>query len=152
MNLTTDTRLFVREAVANRGIADKLFRTLTLLMAATVFALLLLIGYDLANGSRLTLIKFAWRFLINSDWDPVNEKFGALPFIFGTLVSSIIALMIAVPLSIATAVYVTEVAPKWVQQVLTLLIELLAAVPSVISGLWGMFAMVPWCREHLFPW
>ncbi|HTL57901.1 MAG TPA: phosphate ABC transporter permease subunit PstC [Candidatus Limnocylindrales bacterium] len=152
MNLTTDTRLFVREAAAHRGIADKVFKTLTLLMAATVFALLLLIGYELAGGARVSLLKFAWRFLVSSEWDPVNEQFGALPFVFGTVVSSVIALVIAVPLSIATAVYLTEVAPNWVRQVLTLFIELLAAVPSVILGLWGIFVMVPWCREHLFPW
>ncbi|HVV72911.1 MAG TPA: phosphate ABC transporter permease subunit PstC, partial [Verrucomicrobiae bacterium] len=98
------------------------------------------------------LKKFGWRFLVSSDWDPVNEQFGALPFIFGTLVSSTIALVIAVPLSIATALYLTEIAPSWVRSVLTLFIELLAAVPSVILGLWGIFVMVPWCRGHLFPW
>src|SRR5206468_7069822 len=92
------------------------------------------------------------RFLFSSDWDPVNERFGALPFIFGTLGSSVIALVIAVPLSVATAVYLTELAPQWLRQTLTLFIELLAAVPSVILGLWGIFVMVPWLREHLFPW
>jgi phosphate transport system permease protein len=96
--------------------------------------------------------KFGWGFLFSSEWDPVNEKFGALPFIFGTLVSSLIALIIAVPLSIATAIFITELAPQWMRQPLTLFIELLAAVPSVILGLWGIFVMVPWLREHLFPW
>ncbi|HWI57356.1 MAG TPA: phosphate ABC transporter permease subunit PstC, partial [Bacillota bacterium] len=108
-------------------------------MALSVFVLILLIGYELAQGSHLTLRKFGWRFLTSSDWDPVNEQFGAWPFIFGTLVSSAIALVIAVPLSIATAVYLTELAPAWVRQVLTFFIELLAAVPSVILGLWGIF-------------
>jgi phosphate transport system permease protein len=98
------------------------------------------------------LRKFGWRFLASSNWDPVNEQYGALPFIFGTLVSSAIALVIAVPLSIATAVYLTELAPQWLRQPLTVFIELLAAVPSVILGLWGIFVMVPWLREHLFPW
>ena len=121
-------------------------------MALSVFVLIILIGYELAQGSHLTLRKFGWRFLTSSDWDPVNEQFGALPFIFGTLVSSGIALLIAAPLSFATAVYLTEIAPPWVRRVLTLFIELLAAVPSVILGLWGFFVMVPWCREHLFPW
>ncbi len=81
----------------------------------------------------------------------MNEEFGALPFIFGTLVSSAIALIIAVPLSIATAVFLTELAPRWLRKPLTIFIELLAAVPSVILGLWGIFVMVPWLREHLFP-
>ncbi len=131
---------------------DKAFKLLTLVMALSVFILIILTGYELAQGSHLALRKFGWRFLTSSDWDPVNEQFGALPFIFGTLVSSAIALVIAVPLSIATAVYLTEVAPGWLRQPLTLLIELLAAVPSVILGLWGIFVMVPWCRAHLFPW
>lgn len=141
-------------ASARRGRAfgDRVFKWLTLLMALSVFLLIVLIGYELAHGSRLALKKFGWSFLGSSEWDPVSEQFGALPFIFGTLVSSLIALVIAVPLSIATAVYLTEIAPRWLRQTFTLFIELLAAVPSVILGLWGIFVMVPWCREHLFPW
>jgi phosphate transport system permease protein len=134
------------------AVGDRLFKWLALVMALTVFVLIVLIGYELANGSSLAIRKFGWRFLVSTDWDPVNEQFGALPFIFGTLVSSIIALVIAVPLSIATAVFLTEIAPHWVRQILTTFIELLAAVPSVILGLWGIFVMVPWLREHLFPW
>jgi phosphate transport system permease protein len=130
---------------------DHIFKWITLLMALTVFLLIVLIGYELAHGSRLAFAKFGWRFLTGSNWDPVSEQFGALPFIFGTLVSSAIALVIAVPFGIATAIYLTEIAPQWVRQTLTLFIELLAAVPSVILGLWGIFVMVPWLREHLFP-
>ena len=130
---------------------DRAFKGLTLLMALSVFVLIALIGYELAHGSKTSLHQFGWRFLISSEWDPVNEKFGALPFIFGTLVSSAIGLIIAVPLSIATAVYLTELAPLWIRQPLTIFIELLAAVPSVILGLWGIFVMVPWLRGHLFP-
>jgi len=130
---------------------DRAFKGLTLLMALSVFVLIILIGFELAHGSAPAIKQFGWRFLISSDWDPVNEKFGALPFIFGTVVVSAIALLIAVPLSIATAVYLTELAPLWIRQPLTIFIELLAAVPSVILGLWGIFVMVPWLREHLFP-
>ncbi len=135
-----------------RAVGDRLFKWLTLLMALSVFVLIVIIGYELAHGSHLALRKFGWHFLASSNWDPVNEQYGALPFIFGTLVSSLIALVIAVPLSIATAVYLTELAPQWLRQPLTIFIELLAAVPSVILGLWGIFVMVPWLREHLFPW
>jgi phosphate transport system permease protein len=120
-------------------------------MALSVFVLIVLIGYELAQGSRLALQKFGWHFLISSDWDPVNEQFGALPFIFGTIVSSAIALLIAVPISIATAVYLTELAPLWLRQPLIMFIELLAAVPSVILGLWGIFVMVPFLCNHFFP-
>src|ERR1017187_3656430 len=131
---------------------DRAFQWLTLLMALTVFALIALIGYELTRGSGIALRRFGWHFLVSSDWDPVNEQFGAVPFIFGTLVSSAIALLIAVPISIATAVYLTELAPLWLRQPLIMFIELLAAVPSVILGLWGIFVMVPWLRVHLFPW
>lgn len=131
---------------------DRAFKWFTLLMALTIFALIFLIGYELARGSRLALHKFGWHFLTSSQWDPVNEQFGAWPFIFGTIVSSFIALLIAVPISIATAVYLTELAPQWLRQPLIIFIELLASVPSVILGLWGIFVMLPWLREYLFPW
>src|ERR1051326_8415717 len=84
-------------------------------------------------------------------WDPVAEEFGALPFIYGTAISSLLALLIAVPLSIATAAYLTELAPLWIRQPLVSLIEMLAAIPSVILGLWGIFVMIPWLRDYPFP-
>jgi phosphate transport system permease protein len=130
---------------------DRVFRWLMFLMAVSVFVLIFLIGLTLARGSHLAMRHFGWRFLVSSDWDPVNERFGALPFIFGTAMSSAIAMLIAVPLGMGTAVYLTEFAPRRLGQVLTLFIELLAAVPSVILGLWGIFVMVPWLREQLFP-
>ena len=140
-----------REAVS-RALGDRLFKWLCLVMAFSVFLLIGLTGYELSHGSLIALKKFGWHFLTSSEWDPVNDQFGAFPFIFGTLVSSMIALLIAVPLSIATAIFLTEIAPFWLRQILTTFIELLAAVPSVILGLWGIFVMVPWLREHLFPW
>ena len=136
---------------AGRHFGDSAFKWLTLAMALTVFALIVLIGCELCHGSRLAMQKFGWHFLVTSDWDPVNDKYGALPFIYGTLVSSLIALVIAVPISIATAVYLTELAPLWLRQPLIMFIELLAAVPSVILGLWGIFVMVPWLQYHLVP-
>ncbi|HXT10181.1 MAG TPA: phosphate ABC transporter permease subunit PstC [Candidatus Angelobacter sp.] len=131
---------------------DRIFKWLTLLMALSIFALVALIGFELFNGSKLALKKFGWHFLVSQNWDPVNDAFGALPFIFGTLVSSAIALVIAVPISIATAVYLTELAPRWLRQPLAMFIELLAAVPSVILGLWGIFVMIPFLRDPVFPW
>jgi phosphate transport system permease protein len=116
-----------------------------------VVALIVLIGFELAYGSRISLQKFGWHFLISADWDPVNEIYGALPVIYGTLVSSLIALIIAVPISIATAVYLTELAPLWLRQPLIMFIELLAAIPSIILGFWGLAVMVPWLHSHLFP-
>ncbi len=130
---------------------DRAFKWLTLLMALSIFLLITLIGLELFHGAKLSLKTFGWHFLVTRDWDPVNEQFGALVFIFGTLVSSAIALIIAVPVSIATAVYITELAPQWLRQPLITFIELLAAVPSVILGLWGIFVMLPFLRDHLFP-
>src|SRR6266571_1781851 len=130
---------------------DKAFEWLTLGMALVVILLVFLIGWQLARGSSLAIRKFGFHFLITSTWDPVAEQFGALPFIYGTLVSSFIALLIAVPLSVATAVYLTELAPLWIRQPIVSLIEMLAAIPSVILGLWGIFVMIPWLRDHPFP-
>ena len=132
--------------------ADKAFEWLTLAMALAVVVLVLLVGWQLARGSASSIRKFGFHFLGTSTWDPVAEQFGALPFIYGTIVSSLIALIIAVPLSIATAVYLTELAPLWIRQPLTSLIEMLAAIPSVILGLWGIFVMIPWLRDYPFPW
>jgi phosphate transport system permease protein len=142
-----------RDTQTNTGrqIGDPVFKWLTLVMALAVFVLIALIGSELFRGSRLSLQKFGWHFLISSEWDPVNDVYGALPFIFGTLVSSAIALIIAVPVSIATAVYLTELAPNRVRQPVIMFVELLAAVPSVILGLWGIFVMVPFLRDHFFP-
>ena len=130
---------------------DSAFKWLTLLMALTIFVLIGLIGYELMLGAKASMHQFGWHFLVSSDWDPVNDVYGALPFIFGTLVSSLLALLIAVPISVATAVYLTELAPLWVRQPLIMFIELLAAVPSVILGLWGIFVLVPFLRDPIFP-
>src|SRR5499426_2687912 len=131
---------------------DKAFEWLTLAMAFAVVVLIVLVGWELWSGSLLAMKKFGIRFLVTSTWDPVAEEFGALPFIYGTLVSSLIALLIAVPLGIATAAYLTELAPLWIRQPLVSLIEMLAAIPSVILGLWGIFVMIPWLRDYPFPW
>jgi ABC-type phosphate transport system permease subunit len=103
------------------------------------------------QGSWQAIQKFGFHFVATSTWDPVAEQYGALPFIYGTAISSLIALLIAVPLSIATAVYLTELAPLWMRQPIVSLIEMLAAIPSVILGLWGIFVMIPWLRDHPFP-
>src|SRR5689334_14469972 len=132
-------------------LGDKAFEWLTLAMAFSVVVLIILIGWQLFYGSSLGIIRFGFHFIVTSTWDPVAEQFGALPFIYGTLVSSLIALLIAVPLGIATAAYLTELAPLWIRQPLVSLIEILAAIPSVILGLWGIFVMIPWLRDYPFP-
>jgi phosphate transport system permease protein len=130
---------------------DRVFKWLTLLMALSVFVLIVLIGLELFRGSIPSLKAFNWHFLVSQTWNPVNDVFGALPSIFGTLVTSLIALVIAVPVSIATAVFLTELAPLWLRQPMIMFIELLAAIPSVILGFWGIDVLVPWMREHVYP-
>src|SRR6058998_3468263 len=145
-----DPRSVARAMAPPSRFGDKAFQWLTLAMALAVVVLIILTGWQLWRGSSLAIQKFGFHFLATSTWDPVAEQFGALPFIYGTLVSSLIALLIAVPLSIATAVYLTELAPLWMRQPLVSLIEMLAAIPSVILGLWGIFVMVPWLRDYPF--
>lgn len=132
-------------------VGDWLFKALTWGMAMMVFVLIGLVGLELYQGARLSIDTFGWRFVASSEWNPVRGQFGALPFIFGTFVSSVLALVIATPLAVGTAIFLTELAPPWVRQPVITLVEMLAAIPSVILGLWGIFVMVPFLREHLFP-
>jgi phosphate transport system permease protein len=131
---------------------DIAFKTVAAVAAGTIVLLIVLVGWQLYAGSRLALSHFGVGFLWSSEWDPVQDKYGALPFIFGTLVSSLIALLIAVPLGVATALFLTELAPLRLRQPIVMAIEMLAAVPSVIFGLWGIFILIPWLRDHLFVW
>ncbi len=133
-------------------VPDIAFKWVAALAAAMIVVLIVLVGWELYHGSQLALAKFGPGFLWSTEWDPVQDKYGALPFIFGTLVSSLIALLIAVPLGVATALFLTELAPVRIRQPIIMAIEMLAAVPSVIFGLWGIFVLIPWLREHLFVW
>lgn len=129
--------------------SDRLFRLIVVLCASVLGLLLLFFGYELWRSSALSIRAFGWRFWISQEWDPVRERFGALPFIWGTMVTSVVALLIAVPLSLGTAIYIAEVAPRWLRQPISLVVEMLAAIPSVVYGLWGVFVMVPWLRENV---
>ncbi len=140
-------RATVREAV----FADQVFRTLVILCAVAVLAIVGLIFFELVSQSRLSISKFGFSFLKKQIWDPVAEDFGALPFVYGTVVSSLLGLVIAVPLSVGTALFITEICPGWLRPVLSLLVELLAAIPSVIYGLWGIFVLAPFLRLHVQP-
>jgi len=130
---------------------DRVFRVLLTLGAVSVPVLLGFLVYELWTGSALAISKFGLGFLTSSTWDPVAEQFGAYPLIFGTLVSSFLALIIAVPLSLGVAIFLTEFAPKAVRQPVAFLISLLAAIPSVVYGLWGIFVLIPLLRTSLFP-
>jgi phosphate transport system permease protein len=130
---------------------DRVFKLILTLGAATVPVLLGFLVFQLWSGARLAIGKFGFGFITSSIWDPVLEQFGAFPLIFGTLVSSLIALAIAVPLSLGVAIYLTEFAPKAIRQPVAFLISLLAAIPSVVYGLWGIFVLIPILRKSVFP-
>jgi phosphate transport system permease protein len=119
--------------------------------ALAILGVLILIVYELVTRSALSWHTFGLKFFAGSDWDPVSEKFGALPFIYGTLVSSLLALVIAVPLSVGVAVFTTEMCPKRLRAPLSFFVELLAAIPSVIYGLWAMFVLVPMLSMYVEP-
>jgi len=135
--------------LANYG--DVLFRWVLTLAAVSIPVLLGFLVYELWLGSRMAMGRFGFSFVTTSTWDPVAEEFGAFPLMFGTLASSILALVIAVPLSLGVAIYLTEFAPKAIRQPVAFLIGLLAAIPSVVYGLWGIFVLIPILRTSVFP-
>jgi phosphate transport system permease protein len=139
--------------LALRGAAygDRAFNLVLVCAAALIPILLGFLVYELWTGSRLAVQKFGLDFVATSVWDPVAGQFGAFPLIFGTLLSSLIALAIAVPLSLGVAIYLTEFAPRMIRQPVASLIGLLAAIPSVVYGLWGIFVLIPLLRKTAFP-
>jgi phosphate transport system permease protein len=131
--------------------ADRVFKSAITACGLAVLGMLVLIVYELISSSRLTWHAFGFKFFAGTDWNPVSEQFGALPFIYGTLVSSLLALVIAVPLSVGVAVFTTEMCPKALRSPLSFFVELLAAIPSVIYGLWAVFVLVPILSGYVQP-
>ena len=130
---------------------DTAFRGVTRFFAIVVFSLLAAILISLVWGSSLSLEKYGFSFLWTAEWDPVREEFGALVPIYGTLATSFIAMIIAVPVSFGIAIFLTELAPAWLKRPLGTAIELLAAIPSIIYGMWGLFVFVPLFQLHVQP-
>ena len=152
MNATL-AREAVRTGTRKSGAAaDRLFHLIT--AAAACFVLLLLGGaaLSMAWGGRLAFETFGARFVTNVDWDVPASQFGALVPIYGTLVTSAIALIIAVPVSIGIALFLTDIAPRWSRGPIAIAIELLAAIPSIIYGMWGLFIFAPFMASHVEPW
>jgi len=135
----------------SREIGDRVFKFAMLLCGLAVLATLVLIVYELVLRSGPSWHAFGFKFFGGHDWDPVNEHFGALPFVYGTLVSSLLALLIAVPLSIGVAVFTTEMCPVALRGPLSFFVELLAAIPSVVYGLWAIFVLVPILSNYVQP-
>ncbi len=130
---------------------DFAFRIVTATFAAAIIVALAAIAMQMLRASEQSIAEFGLGFITSRVWDPVRETFGALPFIYGTVVSSLLALAMAVPISLGVAILLSELAPAWMRGVMGFLVELLAAVPSVVYGLWGIFALCPWLRDVVEP-
>ena len=143
---------FPADATDRDALADTGFRWLV--TAAGLFVLVALAAAALSMlwGGRATFGKFGLGFFTSRAWDPVGQDFGALVPIYGTVVTALIALLIAVPVSFGIAMFLTEIAPKWLRGPVGTAIELLAGIPSIIYGMWGLFVLVPYLSEHVYPW
>ena len=139
-------------ATSNDARNDRLFRWLV--TGAGMFVLLALLGaaFSMYWGGREAFQTFGWGFLTSEDWDPVQRQFGAFVPIYGTLVTAAIAMIIAVPVSFGIALFLTEVAPARIRTPIASAVELLAGIPSIIYGMWGLFVLVPFLGEHVYPW
>ena len=145
-----------RPAVGGHALGDNLFLVVTGLGAALLNLILVLVVVILWIASGASFQAFGWNFLSTTSWVPPTtaghaQLYGALPFVYGTVVTSALALLIGVPLSLGIAVFLTELSPRWLREPLGFLVELLAAVPSVVYGLWGLFVLVPFMRSTLEP-
>src|SRR5580704_5602735 len=152
--VTADTGAHVQSliTVGDSRRADAAFFYAMVACGLSVLAIVGLIVDELLTKSSLSWHAFGLKFFFSSDWDPVNDQYGALPFVYGTVVSSILALIIAVPLAVGVAVFITEMSPPWLRGPLAFTTELLAAIPSVIYGLWAIFVLVPLLRLFVEPW
>ncbi len=132
-------------------LGDRVFKSITLIAAATVLALLAGVMLALVYGSMPVWHAFGLNFLVTQSWNPVTEKFGALASIYGTLATSAIAMLIGVPVSIGIAFFLTEICPERLRRTIGIAIELLAGIPSIIYGIWGLFVFAPWFQVHVQP-
>jgi phosphate transport system permease protein len=137
---------------AGQRLRERLFRTATFVAAVLVLTLLGGVALTLLQGAWPALAHFKLSFLTSEVWNPVTERFGALAAIYGTLITSLIALLIAIPVSLGIAIFLTELAPAWLKRPVGIAIELLAAVPSIIFGIWGLFVLAPILQRHVQPW
>jgi phosphate transport system permease protein len=130
---------------------DVLLRNATRLSAITVLVLLSGVIVALVHGSIPAIKAFGFDFLASTRWNPVTDKYGALPAIYGTLVTSLIAMLIGIPVSIGIAIFITELCPRWLKRPIGTAIELLAGIPSIIYGIWGLFILAPFLQRHVQP-
>ena len=136
---------------AAAGVGDPIFRTLTFAFAVLVLLILGGVMISLVEGALPALRQFGLGFFVATTWNPVTEKFGALAPIYGTLVTSAIAMVIGIPVAFGIALFITELSPVWLKRPLATMIELLAAIPSIIYGIWGLFVLAPFLQEYIEP-
>ena len=134
------------------GYNDNIFSNLTLFFAIVIVVILVALVFILTRDAMPAINKFGFAFITNTMWNPVTDVFGALPAIYGTLVTSLIGLLIAVPISFGAAIFLVELAPNWLKGPASFVIEMLAAIPSVIIGLWGLYVLVPVVRHPIEKW
>lgn len=153
-NLFIDKIEMIMMKVFRRKVSgDDVLKLLTGISASSVFIILGLILYKLIEGSWLSIQRFGLGFLAGAEWDPaISQVFGALPLIFGTIVTSTIALIIGVPLSLGVGLVLSEYMPRRASFIISFMVELLAAIPSVIYGLWGIFTLAPFLRDNVYPY
>ena len=152
MNATALPTAITDERNARDTRADRGFRWLVTAAGILVLVSLAAAAFSMLWGGRAAFQKFGLPFLWRDAWDPVLQDFGALVPIYGTLVTALIAMVIAVPISFGIAMFLTEIAPKWLRGPVGAAIELLAGIPSIIYGMWGLFVLVPYLAEHVYPW
>jgi phosphate transport system permease protein len=144
-----DTGIATR--IDGSAIGDSVYRWMTMVFAICIPILLLFIALEIGVAAWPAVETFGLGFLFSSDWDPPHNVFGAAPAIYGTIVSSVIALVIATPLALGVAIFLSEFAPSWLRQPVAFLVDLLAAIPSVVYGLWGIFVLQPLLRDYVMP-
>jgi len=141
-----------RPPKAKKSWGDPVFKSITLIFAAAILVLALAIAVELLASALPAIKGMGWHFFLTQKWDPVMEQFGGLAFIYGTIVSSLIAFLIATPFGIGISIFLTELAPRWLREPVSFLIEILAAIPSVVYGLWGIFVLAPLLSVHFDPY
>src|SRR5437016_1708638 len=139
------------QSLLGRDRSDRIYRRVLTALALALPLLIVIILGVLFVEAWPAIKRFGPSFLVTSTWDPVAEVYGAAPMIFGTLASSLLALLIAVPLALSVAIFLTEFSPRWLRQPVAFLVELLAAIPSVVYGLWGIFVVIPFLRSYVVP-
>jgi phosphate transport system permease protein len=150
--MNTAAVAFDSRHAARQRFRENLFRGATLIAALIVLTLLGGVALSLLRGSWPAFSHFKFAFLTREVWNPVTDQFGALAAVYGTVVTSLLAMIIAIPISFGIAIFLTELAPSWLKRPVGVAVELLAAVPSIIFGIWGLFVLAPLLQRHVQPW